>query len=184
MITMNKLLKLQAFAAFFFVSTTFAYAQRASASTDLLKWGALSPNIGLDIVISEHSSFNIEASFNPFSHTYTKDIGFKHISFSPEYRYWFKRPLYAHYIGVHALASAYDIKLSKDNYKGQVFGIGVGYGYSFLIGKRWNLTPYIGIGYGYAGEYIPASTSTSSKMSYSFKPVITRLGLSLVYIIN
>lgn len=159
------------------------YAQRAAVSTDLLKWATLSPNISADIVVASQTSINLEASFNTLNEIYGDNCA-EHIMVSPELRYWFKRPLYSHYIGLNAIALIYNVTLDGSRYKGQAGGIGIGYGYSFLISKRWNLTPYIGVGYGYFNEYIDPDLSSTSEVKADFKPMLTKLGIAFTYIID
>ena len=100
---------------------------------------------------------------------------------SPEYRYWFKRPLYSHYIGAHITTAMYDIALNTKQSEGAFVAVGIGYGYSVLLGKRWSLMPYVGFGVAYK-EIVDRQQRAIS--NYEFKPMITRLGVSLTYIIN
>lgn len=170
------------FVCFSFVFCGFA--QRAAISTDLLKWATLSPNISADVVLSSHISLNVEGSFNPLNSTYKDGLRAEHVMFSPELRYWFKRPLYSHYIGLNAMAVIYNVELDGKRYKGQAGGIGLGYGYSFIIAKRWNLTPYVGFGFGYAQEYVNPELGADSSVKAGFMPMLTKLGVAFSYIID
>lgn len=166
-----------------FVSVNSAYAQRAAVSTDLLKWATLSANISADVVLDTNISLNLEASYNPFNNIYN-DMSAEHMMFSPELRVWLKRALYSHYIGFNVMSVIYDVEYNGKAYKGQAAAIGLGYGYSFILAKRWNLTPYIGFGYGYSQRYTEPELGADSPVEASFEPMITKLGVSFSYIIN
>lgn len=159
--------------------STITYAQRVSVSTDVLKWGTLSPNMSVDLILSSRLSLNMEGVFNPLL-----DIDFKRTSVSTELRWWFKRPMYSHYLGFNIGGSVYSLKLNNDRYKGEMASIGLGYGYSFIISKRISLTPNIGLGCGYVHSYTNPELKELSPIRTEFKPVVTRLGISFSYIIN
>lgn len=165
--------------------STIIYAQRVSISTDVLKWASLSPNIGVDLILSSRLSLNIEGVSDPLI---SDEI--KRISVSTELRYWFKRPLYSHYVGVNFITSMYDFKLphykikgAHHRYKGHMVGIGIGYGYSLIVSKRVSFTPNIGIGYGYVHSYTNPYADYPT-LKAAFRPVLTRIGVSFSYIIN
>lgn len=164
-------------------ATNLANSQRVAVSSDALGWLTLSPNFGADIVLSDRMSFNFRMSYNPFNSLFS-GLKLKHVSFTPEARYWFKRPLYSHYLGVHLNFTAYDVMCSEKMAKGMFAAIGVGYGYSFIIAKRWNLTPSVGVGVGVRrGDGSPGS-GDNSLMKNQIIPVVTNVGLSISYIIN
>ncbi len=154
------------------LSITVSYAQRAAVTTDLLKWATMSPNISTDIVISSRSSLNLEAAIKPFDYSYFDDVSLRYIYLSPEYRYWFQRPLYSHYVGVNLSGAYYDATFNNDHQVDRFVALGVGYGCSVILARRWSMTPYIGVGCGYFVD------------EEAFKPMITRLGLSFTYIID
>ncbi len=156
-------------------SLTAGYAQRAAVSTDLLRWGTLSPNASIEMLLGQRVTLNVEGSFNPFE-VEICGANFKHASISPEVRYWFQRPLYSHFIGVNTLYTYYDVSLNSQLYKGRMVAMGITYGYGFILGRRWALIPTIGVGCGYVND----SLNSSSK----FTPTITKLGVGFSYIIN
>lgn len=158
-------------------------AQRVSISTDALKLVTLSPNIGFDIILSAKMSLSMEAVFNSFGEVY-KGLNLNQITVSPELRYWFKRPLYSHYLGINILASTYDLTVNNYRTKSQVIGIGLGYGYSFILNKRISITPSVGIGYGYVISDTNPELGAESPIEKGYKPMITRFGVSFAYILN
>jgi len=159
--------------------STLIYAQRVAVSTDVLKWGSISPNLSIDLVLSSRLSLNLEGVFDPLL-----GVDFERTNLSAELRYWFERPLYSHYLGINIGTSVYDMKYKSNRYKGQMVALGIVYGYSFIINRHISLTPNIGFGYGYVRSYsIPEQVETSP-IQTSFQPVLTQIGVSFSYIIN
>lgn len=159
------------------------FSQRMAVSTDAINWLTLSPNVNAEIVVSNQTSVNLDVSCNPFNKI-SNNLSLKHIAISPEFRYWFKRPLYSHFVGANLLLSNFDTKFGDNTYIGQLVALGVGYGYSFVLSDRWNVIPNIGVGYGYIHSYDLSSSGMPTNIENKFKPMITRIGVSFSYIIN
>lgn len=151
------------------------YAQRSAVSTNLFSWATLSPNAGVELCLSHKSTLALNITGTPWK--ISEDFSLRQISFSPEYRYWFKQALYAHYIGINLLYSTYDFHLKRKYYDGNIIALGIGYGYSFVLSDRFNLIPGIGIGFGY-------NNSRSVSVSDGFKPLITKATITLQYVIR
>lgn len=122
-------------------------AQRLAVSTDALEWLTVSPNVSVDLVFAQHHAFSLSASASPWK--LTPNVYLKHLTISPEYKYWLNMPFYKSYIGGKLLYSSYDICVNKAVHKGNLVGALVDYGYSFIFSKRFNLVPTAGLGVGY-----------------------------------
>lgn len=151
------------------------YAQRLAVSANLLSWATLSPNVGVELCLNHKSTLVLNTTGVPWR--ISEHLSLRQISFSPEYRYWFKQALYAHYIGINLLYSAYDFHLKRKYYDGNMIAFGIGYGYSLVLSDRWNLIPGIGIGFGY-------NKSRSASVQDGFKPLITKATITLQYVIR
>lgn len=159
-------------------------AQRVSLKTNGLYWLAASPNLGAELRMSRHFTLNLEAAGNPFT------IGghkMRHASLFPELRYWFAgRPQVQHFAGVMALASVFDLEFKGNMHRGVAGGLGLTYGYSFVLSKRLSLETTVGLGavccmdrkYP-AGSYKPAKFNHKG---IAFTP--TKIGVSIVYILK
>ena len=152
--------------AAFLVSSHEGKAQRFAVSTDLLQWGLVSPNVGFEAAISQHHGFSFSASASPFR--ISDGFSFRHLTVAPEYKYWFNMPFYGHYAGASVLYSSYDIHAGKIARTGNLIAACATYGYSLIIGRRWNLVPHAGIGVG-----IDAGAKTS------FVPLVAKLGINI-----
>ena len=159
-------------------------AQRVSLKTNGLYWLAASPNFGGDRTKSPHITLNLEAAGNPFT------IGghkMRHASLFPELRYWFAgRPQVQHFAGVMALASVFDLEFKGNMHRGVAGGLGLTYGYSFVLSKRLSLETTVGLGAVYCMDRkYPAGTYKPAKFNHkgiAFTP--TKIGVSIVYILK
>ena len=121
-----------------------AHAQRIGLKTNALYWAAMSPNMGAEFRINRHVTLNFEAMGSLLK---AGKVDAKMLQFSPEARYWFSaRPQAGHFVGVMAVASNYNLLLDDTRHKGDAWGAGLTYGYSFVLGRRWSLEATIGAG--------------------------------------
>ena len=161
--------------------------------TNILYWGTITPNLGIEFRLADHWSLDVEAGLNPFTgkeedDSYGKSI--KHFRLHPELRYWFCEPANGHFLGVHVPYLIYnvsDIKLlgtEDERHQGWGTGVGVSYGYSWLLGKHWNLEATVGVGYLYleSDKYPCANCGTKIRdvKKHYFGP--TQAAISAVYL--
>lgn len=151
------------------------YAQRTCFSANLISWATLSPNAGIELCISHKSSLALDMTATPWS--LSRQLSLRQISLCPEFRYWFNKTLYAHYIGINLLYSSYDIHFKKNEHDGNIIALGLGYGYSLMLTSRLNLIPGIGIGIGY-------NQCRRDSRSDGFRPVITKASITIQYVIR
>lgn len=165
------------------VSSFNLYSQRVALKTNVLQWATLSPNLGAELVLSNHLSLNLEGSFNPFRIGGTQ---LKYFGFQPELRYWLGRPMSRHYVGVTGFLENNDMKWKSTKYYGDAFGGGLTYGYAWILGKHWNLEAFAGLGYIYYRQFKSAEgekrPDSPNLKGGTLAPV--RLGVSFVYILK
>lgn len=148
----------------FFAVTVLLGAQaqsRVAIKSNLLPDAALSPNLGVEVGLKPHWSLDLTGELNLWTIDGHK---WKHWLAQPEARYWFCEYFAKHFVGVHALGGQYnfgfinnDVKflgsdfsrLTNYRYQGWAVGGGIAYGYSFLLGRHWDIELEIGIGYLY-----------------------------------
>lgn len=138
-------------------------AQKVAIKTNLLKDATLSPNLGLEFGLAPKWTLDITGEVNAW--TLSDGKRWKHWYAEPEARYWFCDRFVGHFLGLHVFGGQYnmgywdtgvkmlgsDFSLLKDyRYQGWYAGAGIGYGYSWILGKHWNLEAEIGIGYAYS----------------------------------
>ena len=163
-------------------------AQRIALTTNLLEDAIVTPNIGVDIVVADNQSISFDASCAPYK--LTQQFYNKCMTFRAGYKYWFNQAFYAHYLGVDAVANSSDIKIGNLSGREEYIALGVGYGYSFIIGKKLNLVPHVGVGLAFGQSYdgydhmIEPGKGVQAVATRGVKPVVTRLGLTLQYVLK
>lgn len=142
-------------------------AQRIALKTNSLYWIGLTPNIGVEF-LGEKTSVDIEFGGSPFSIT-------KNVYFQPEIKFWFNKVLTKSYIGIEPVYAYYNYNIFKKQGKGSALGVGLNYGYSFLINQRFNIEPLIG------GKYLRTTNRDNSQKKNAFIP---NIGLNLTYVLK
>jgi hypothetical protein len=64
----------------------------------------------------------------------------------PAVKYWLYEHFVGHFAALHPAYGKYDIGNDRWHYEGSVAGVGMSYGYSWMLGMRLNLTIEGGIG--------------------------------------
>lgn len=171
-------------------------AQNVNIKTNLLPDAALSPNVGVEVGLKPHWSIDLSGEVNMWTVDGHK---WKHWFVQPEARYWFCDYFAKHFVGLHLMGGQYNFgnihnnikflgsdfsKLSDYRYQGWAVGGGIAYGYSFLLGRHWNLELEIGIGYLYTWfdeyECKDCGRKTGSSHHNYFGP--TKAAVNLVYV--
>ena len=154
-----------------FISQEEVKAQRFAVSTNALEWLTLSPNLSFDMAFSQHHAFSMSASASTWK--ISDNLHLQHITVSPEYRYWFRMPFYGHFMGANLIYSSYDFSLGGFDRRNDLLAAGVTYGYSLMLGKRWNIVPVIGLG---------AGVEVADKIRVV--PAVTRLGVNIQLVVK
>lgn len=171
-----------------FAAKTSVNAQRIAVTSNLLEDALLTPNAGVDIVVADRQSLSFDASYAPYK--LFQNVHNKRMTVRAGYKYWFNQALYAHYIGIDAVVSSSDVRIGKLGSRDEYIGIGVGYGYSIILGKRLNLVPNIGVGIAYGNTYegydqmVNVGEGVQATAARGFKPILTRLGVTIQYVLK
>lgn len=148
-------------------------------------------SLGTEIKTGERYSFDLSVSYNPWEFDVNKNM--KHILIQPEIRYWLCEPFNGHFFGLHGLYAHYNLSgLPLSNYmkdhrlQGDVYGVGLSYGYQWSLSKRWSLEANFGVGYVHANYDAYACKSckdyVGSENKNYFAP--TKAAISLIYFIK
>ena len=124
-------------------------AQYSAVRTNTLGWLAGTPNIGLDVSVSPRWSVEGCTYWNPI-----KTGGFRTTAWGASLgaRYWRFEPHVGKFVGLHATGGRYDVGGKTWHYEGFFSGLGMSYGYSWLLKTRWNLTAELGAGIFYSHD--------------------------------
>lgn len=144
------------------VGTPTAVAQDVALKTNLLYDATATVNAGVEVRLSSRWTLDLSGNYNAW--TLSHDRCWKHWMLQPEARRWFCDPFIGHFLGFHLHGGKFNVggldndisffgtdfsKLSDHRYQGWAVGAGVGYGYSWVLGKHWNIEGEIGLGYSY-----------------------------------
>lgn len=174
-----------------------ARAQDVAVKTNLAADAFLSPNIGVEIGLAPRWSMDVSGQFNAW--TLSGDRRWKHWFVQPEARFWFCEALGGHFVGLHVMTGQYNAgyldtgisflgtdlsKLKTHRYQGWFGGLGAAYGYSWLLGRHWNVEAEIGFGWAYMAfdrfECAGCGRRTGSGHHNYVGP--TKAALNLIYV--
>lgn len=176
----------------------YVSAQEIGIKTNLVSDALLNANIGAEMRLSPKWSIDITGDFNFWDLSH--DRKWKHWTVMPEARYWLCDAMGGHFFGAHLLGGEFNVgnldlpfsflgtdfrQLRDNRFQGWLAGVGIAYGYSWLLSKHWNLEAEIGIGYVYARydrfECADCGRKVESDRSHHyFGP--TKAAINLVYV--
>jgi hypothetical protein len=185
---MSKRIKIIFIIILLIATKTSLNAQRIALTTNLVEDALVTPNIGVDIVVADNQSVTFDASYAPYK--LSQQFYNKCMTFRAGYKYWFNQAFYAHYVGVDAVFSSSDVGVANFRSRDEYIGVGIGYGYSFILGSRLNLIPHVGVGLAYGKSYegydqmLAPGQGVQAVATPGFKPILTRFGITIHYILN
>ena len=147
-------------------------------------------NLGAEFKVAPRLTVDLPLVWNPLE--FGENRKWKHFLVQPELRYWTCEPFNGHFLGIHAHYAFYNAggvgsRWMKDyRFEGWLAGIGVSYGYQWLLSSRWSIEASVGVGYAYMDydRYLCRKCGTfqaHDRMNY-FGP--TKAAVSLIYIIK
>ena len=147
---------------FFLLVTVFgASGQNVAVKNNLLYDATLTVNAGVEVGLAPRWSFDLSGNYNGWA---VNEHKWKHWLAQPEVRYWFCDRFAGHFVGLHLLGGQYNFGNIKNNlnflgtdfseltdhrHQGWYAGAGIAYGYSWILGRHWNLELELGAGYVY-----------------------------------
>lgn len=173
--------------------------------TNIITDAMTTPNIGAEYAVGSRQTVNLVYALNPWSFdSESKGIReAKHWVLMPEYRWWLCSAFNGHFFGVHALAGEFNAAnvnlpipgaffsgenigkaVRNSRYDGTFAGVGVTYGYQWILSRHWNLEAEVGVGYGHVwyDKYRCGECGAKLGDGQSNYLGITKIGLSFLYI--
>ena len=138
---------------FLLLFTANSVAQRVAIKSNSPYLVTGTPNLALEVALSPKLTFDISYGINPF--TFKDNKKWKHWLLQPEMRYWLCERFYGSFIGLHVGATEYNLNrvniptvkdAQKYRYEGWAVLGGLSYGYSWILGGRWNMEASLGMG--------------------------------------
>ena len=100
-----------------------ASAQNVAVKTNALYWMTTTPNLGVEVALSNKVTLDVSGAYNPW--TFKDDKKMRFWLVQPEVRYWFCEKFEGHFIGVHAHGAQYFGGFDKKRYDGYLAGGGL-----------------------------------------------------------
>lgn len=159
-------------------------AQRVALKTNALYWAASTPNLGAEFRINRHVTFDFEAAYNRIN---VFNIDTRGAAITPEVRYWFSaRPQAGHFVGLAGIGCDYKFAHNGQWRKGDLYGAGVTYGYSFVLSRHWSLETTLGVGVAHVQEkcWDKEQSEPDAANVKEWKPIPLKAGVTFVYLLR
>lgn len=180
----------------FLLGSSSSFAQQVALKTNILYDATATINLGAEFQVAPRWSIDVSGNLNAWN---MKDgRRWKHWMAQPEVRYWFCDATAGHFIALHAIGGKYNFghlpfardivydfaNLRDHRYQGWAVGAGVGYGYTWLLGRHWNLEAELGIGWIRATYDEFECEGCGKKVGHGVKNMIlpTKAAVNLVYV--
>ena len=173
--------------------SSLTWAQEVTISNNLLYDTWLTPNLRVGLRLSPHWSMGLTAGYRPWPTDDNTSRKWKHLLLSPDLRYWTDSVGVHHFFGVNLIYSHYNVadvkfpfglwKAVRDERRqGDLGAIGLFYGYSWPLGRYWNLETHIGAAVGYTKFDRYQCGHCGTKIGTEKKVfVMPQAGVSIVY---
>lgn len=125
------------------LSSPRAAAQYYGVGSNIALLATGTINLSFEAAVAPRWSVNIPVYWNPVK---TDKLQMRLFGLQPGVRYWFFEEYAGHFIGSHAAAAWYDLGNARFQRKGWLAGVGISYGYAWLLSRRWNFTLEAGVG--------------------------------------
>lgn len=196
----NPIIKVGVIAVCCLLFSTRGNAQELAIKTNLLYGAyAYTPNLSLEVGVGKRSTLDIGGGYNPWNLNGSSANNKKLVHWlgQIEYRYWLCNKFNGHFFGIHALGTQFNIAKHElpllfgkgseaFRYQGWGVGVGISYGYSFYLAKRWSLEANVGVGYArlHYDKYdcVKCGRKLGTENRNYFGP--TKAGISLIYLIK
>ena len=157
---MKKTICRSVLALLFSLTLQTASAQQVTISNNLLYDVWLTPNLRVGVRASEHWSLGLTAGYRPWPTSDETSRKWRHLLLSPELRYWKDSVNVHHFFGANVIYSHYNVadvrfpfglypSVRDERRQGDLIALGAFYGYSWPLGRYWNLEALIGAAVGY-----------------------------------
>ncbi len=173
-------------------------SQDVALKTNLLYDATATINLGVEVGLAPRWTFDLSGNLNDW--TLSGGKRWKHWMAQPEARYWFCDRFAGHFLGLHVLGGQYNVggfdgklhffgtdfrKLKDSRFQGWYLGAGIAYGYTWILGRHWNMEAELGVGYVYT-EYDQFNCTGCGRKVRDNVPHNyvgpTKLALNLIYV--
>ena len=137
-----------------------AKAHSLSLRANLLRWGTLTPDLGVEWRLNRHVGILVNGSYTSWTWNST-DCRYALWEIAPEARYYIGKEKRG-YIGAIYKAGSFNYKLSEIGKQGNLMGGGLTGGYQLKLNKALNLD------FSLSAAFMPIMTNTSLSTAYGY----------------
>lgn len=135
-------------------------AQDIAIKTNIIYDALLTPTLGVEVGVAPKWSLELNGSLNDWT---VNEKKWKQWMVQPEARYWLCQRFSGHFFGLHGIGGQFNFgnlnfggynflgtnlkQLEDHRLQGWMAGAGLAYGYSWILGKHWNIEAELGIGW-------------------------------------
>ena len=156
----HSVVKIFILATLFCWTFTNAHAQTVTVSNNLLYDAFLTPNLRVGARLAPHWSIGMTAGYRPWPKDDAEPRKLRHLLLSPSVRYWKDSVNVHHFFGTNIIYSHYNVggvtfpfglykSVKNERRQGDLVALGAFYGYSWPLGRHFNLEAMIGAAIGY-----------------------------------
>ena len=137
-------------------------AQKVAVKTNVVYDATANINAGLEFELAKRWTLDVSGNLNVWDMSNGRK--WKHWLAQPELRYWLCDRFAGHFFALHLHGGQYNVgglkngikflgtdfsKLGDYRFQGWFAGAGLADGYTWILGKHWNLEAELGFGYSY-----------------------------------
>lgn len=165
------------------LTSSIAFAQRIGVGTNALYWATLTPNVNVQLRMSQITSLNLEVAARP--NISIKGYGLRFINFSPELRFWLSKNAKARpFVGIAGQSAFYSGQWKDYTHKGSLVGLGATVGFSWILSTHFSVETTVGAGGMYiqdASAPLYPETKVEPTKDKIFTPAPIKLGVNFIY---
>lgn len=133
---------------FILLASAWGIPHRAAAQIFAVRANALAAltgtvDLGAEVSVGDKWTVEVSGYWNPVR---TAPLSTRFHAVQVGGRYWLYESFVGHFVEAHLSYVGYDLGSRTRRYDGRAYGIGVSYGYSWMLSKRWNVAVEAGIG--------------------------------------
>ena len=134
-------MKRQLILSFALLAALWGTPHRAAAQIFAVRANALAAltatlDLGAEVSIADKWTVEASGYWNPLR---TENLSTCFHAVQLGGRYWLYESFVGHFVGAHLSYVGYDLGSRTRRYDGLAFGIGLSYGYSWMLSTRWNV---------------------------------------------
>ena len=156
----RNLVRILFLSSFFLGIFSNSFAQKLTVGNNLLYDAWLTPNLRIGYRLSTHWSAGLTAGYRPWPTDDEVTRKYRHLLLSPDVRFWADSVNVHHFWGANLIYSHYNVggitfpfgmykSVRNERKQGDLGALGFFYGYSWPLGRYWNIEAVIGAAIGY-----------------------------------